>query len=536
MAISSSPPYETIQRRTNGVTLGASLGGAFLTFLYFQTIEPLPLGGQAVQALGWQALVFFGMMMAVLFFIGFWAAPRVFGLRQDLLETWYVRLKRGEASPADVPSAVLRQALDFAPRSALVNFAMWGLAWLLFGPVPDLIRSMAGGTGVVSSGRMFVGIVGVGGVLTATLTYFWMDAIWRPVLPAFFPQGNLGAIPAFRLPVRRRLVIVFLLISLWPLGLLSVLSVQRAQALVTSPNPQIILDNFFFLVAFIFSVSLLVSVGLALFVTRSIVEPLGILQTAMARVEQNDFAARVPVTSNDELGYVSEGFNRMTAGLRQGELLRNLLNLYVTPEVAREAIRQGVKLGGALVECSVLFSDIRDFTGLSERLPPADLINLLNRYMSAMVAVVVEQGGMVNKFGGDSLLAVFGTPLNPADDHAARAVRAALAMRRALNEFNETQARAQGPILRIGIGLATGPVVAGNVGGESRIEYTVIGDTVNLASRLQSLTKEVGRDVLLEADTYTAASRALPLNVEHLPPVSVRGKQEPVSVYALQEG
>jgi adenylate cyclase len=275
-------------------------------------------------------------------------------------------------------------------------------------------------------------------------------------------------------------------------------------------------------------------IGMTIFVTRSITRPLAHLQQAMERVELNDFDASVPVSTNDELGYLGERFNQMNAGLRQGDLMRNLLNLYVSPEVAREALAKGARLGGALAECSVLFSDMRDFTGLSERLTPNDLIAFINRYMTMMVTLVTEQGGMINKFGGDSLLAIFGTPLNPADDHAARAVRTALAMRDRLIQFNDEQARAGAPIIRIGIGIATGSVVAGNVGSAERIEYTVLGDTVNLAARLEQKTKELGCDILLSETTCNAAREKITFKAELLTGVAVRGKNETVAVYALK--
>jgi adenylate cyclase len=278
-----------------------------------------------------------------------------------------------------------------------------------------------------------------------------------------------------------------------------------------------------------------VGVALVILTTRSITGPLRALQGAMKRVEQHDFV-QSPVVTNDELGYLGERFNQMTAGLRQGEMLRNLLNLYVSPEVAREALEKGATLGGRTVDCTVLFADIRGFTSLSEHLSPADLIDVLNRYMSAMIDAITANGGFVNKFGGDSLLAVFGTPLNPADDHAARAVRAAQGMRSALAEFNAAQEGAQRPILRFGIGIATGPAVVGNVGGKDRLEYTVIGDTVNLAARLQDRTKDLGVDVLLHAETYLAAARVAPFDAELLPPVAIRGKAEPVPVYSLKGG
>ena len=263
-------------------------------------------------------------------------------------------------------------------------------------------------------------------------------------------------------------------------------------------------------------------------------DPLHRLEKAMDQVADNDLNAHAPVHANDELGAVTDGFNQMVAGLRQGERVRTLLNLYVTPEVARQAVEHGAQLGGQMVECSVLFADIRNFTGLSERLEPGALIETLNRYMTVMVTAIVAQGGMVNKFGGDSLLAVFGTPLNPAANHAARAAQAACAMLSALADFNQSQAQADRPTLAIGIGVASGPVVAGNVGGAERLEYTVIGDTVNLAARLQDKTKETGFPILLHGETFRQASASIDLLAERLPEMTVRGKQEAVEVYGLK--
>jgi adenylate cyclase len=145
-----------------------------------------------------------------------------------------------------------------------------------------------------------------------------------------------------------------------------------------------------------------------------------------------------------------------------------------------------------------------------------------------------RRGGLINKFGGDSLLAVFGTPLNPTRDHAAQAVRAAQGMLAALDTFNADQTARGEPTLRIGVGVASGAVVAGNVGSEERLEYTVIGDTVNLASRLQTMTKELGVPLLMsESTVQQLADRESYVAIGQ---VDVRGKQAPVSVFTLHEG
>jgi len=145
-----------------------------------------------------------------------------------------------------------------------------------------------------------------------------------------------------------------------------------------------------------------------------------------------------------------------------------------------------------------------------------------------MATVIVDEGGLVNKYGGDSLLAVFGSPLNPSRDHAEQAVRTGVAMLDALADFNRDQASALLPEIKIGIGIATGDVVAGNVGSEAKLEYTVIGDAVNVAARLQAMTREVGEPILASAETARRAGAAavfVPVG-----DVAVRGKSRPVSV------
>jgi adenylate cyclase len=253
----------------------------------------------------------------------------------------------------------------------------------------------------------------------------------------------------------------------------------------------------------------------------------------MDRVAQGDLAVRAPVTTNDELGHLAERFNDMVEGLREGEVARGLLDLYVSPAVARQAVESGAELGGRLVHCTIMFADLRDFTPLSERLEPEELITLLNRFMGAMVGALVADGGLVHKFGGDSLLGVFGAPLNPIDDHAASAVRAALDMRSALADMNRHAERDGHPVLGVGIGIATGPVVVGNIGGRERIEYTVIGPAVNLASRLQAMTKEAATDILVHATTYTEAATTMAIDARSIEALCVRGVSEPVSAFAL---
>jgi adenylate cyclase len=253
----------------------------------------------------------------------------------------------------------------------------------------------------------------------------------------------------------------------------------------------------------------------------------------MQLVESGDLDATALVSRGDEIGNLAAAFNRMVVALKREAFVRDLFGQYVSPQVARLAIEKEGSLEGQVIECTVLFVDIRRFTALAEVLPPARLIGTLNRYFERMLVVVESEGGIVNKFGGDSLLAVFGSPLNPSPDHAERAVRAAMGMRVALADFNREQAAAEMPELQVGFGLATGELVAGNVGSDRKLEYTVIGDPVNLAARLQELTTELGASILMsEATARHAGSVA---RLRSLGEIEVRGRAEAVEVFTPVE-
>src|ERR671919_447841 len=299
--------------------------------------------------------------------------------------------------------------------------------------------------------------------------------------------------------IRLRLVAAFVAVSLVPIAILAVLSYREGGEEGAEHGETIGGIAVSTLERGVAGVSLLLAVGVALLVGRSIVRPLRRLDGAIGRVEQGDFGVRVPPSGGGELMHVAEGFNRMAEGLEREALVRELFGQYVTPELAEKAIAERGRLDGQLVTCTALFADIRDFTGVTESLPPSELIGVLNRYFERMSAVVVDEGGLVNKFGGDSLLAVFGSPLNPMPDHAVFAVRASLGMQVALAAFNRDQSDAEMPELRVGFGVATGELVAGNVGSDRKLEYTVIGDPVNLAARLQELTPELGASILMSA-------------------------------------
>ena len=231
-------------------------------------------------------------------------------------------------------------------------------------------------------------------------------------------------------------------------------------------------------------------------------------------------------------GYAVSVSDRVSVEQFEKQQARSMLSRYLAPGIVKEMLRNplAAQLGGKRADLTVLFSDIRGFTGIAERLPPEEVVALLNQYLTVMTDVVFKHGGTVDKFEGDAILAFFGAP-QPHDDDPARAVRTAMEMRERLADLaDEWRERTQAP-LEIGIAINTGQAMVGNIGSYRRMEYTVIGDSVNLTSRLQDLTKEFGVSVLISGATYDHVKDMC--QVRCLGPVEIRGRQQQVSLYEV---
>jgi adenylate cyclase len=274
-----------------------------------------------------------------------------------------------------------------------------------------------------------------------------------------------------------------------------------------------------------------VGLVMSLRVSRGITEPVNDLVRGIRQVGAGDFGGEIPVRSGDELGELARAFNVMSRGLADRERVRGVLDKVVSPEVADQLLRGHLVLGGEQREVTVLFSDIRGFSPLAEQLPPQALVALLNRYLTVMTERIHANGGIVDKFIGDGIMAMFGAPVQAPDD-SQRAVRAACEMVRALERFNAEQEATGAPPLRMGVGISTGLVVAGNVGSPGRLNYTVLGDTVNVAARLEGLTKDHGKPIIIGESTARQVAAHFVLRA--LGDVPVRGRAEPLQLYAVE--
>lgn len=257
---------------------------------------------------------------------------------------------------------------------------------------------------------------------------------------------------------------------------------------------------------------------------------LGRISAALEKLKQQEYVHVDTLRTGDELEDLADGFNSMVDGLKERDKLRNTFGKYMTQSVMEHLLAGKVQLGGEELEVTILFSDLRGFTTISEKMDAKSLVGLLNEYFTEMVAAVMGEGGVVDKYIGDAIMAVFGAPV-PKPNDPVNAVRAAVKMRDALVHLNARLKSRGLPELQAGIGLHTGVVVAGNIGSEQRMEYTVIGDAVNLASRLESATKELQAPILISQETYKKVQGHV--KVREVQQIQVKGRAQPVTPYEV---
>jgi class 3 adenylate cyclase len=267
----------------------------------------------------------------------------------------------------------------------------------------------------------------------------------------------------------------------------------------------------------------------AFFIGRSLLRPFGTLLRAMTEVAGGKLDIQVPVTSNDEVGELTGQFNRMVQDLRERVQIRETFGRYVDESVASTILRRQGEgtLAGETGEATILFTDIAGFTTIAEYLAPHELVAVLNDYLETVLAPIRAHGGVVNTFIGDGLFASFNMPL-ACEEHAVAAVRAAIDIQRAVTSrtFGD-----QGVALDTRIGISTGNVIGGSVGAGQRLSYTLLGDTVNLAARLEELNKQYTTRTLVSASTREACGDRF---VFHgLGSVTVRGRSDAVAIFSV---
>ncbi len=266
------------------------------------------------------------------------------------------------------------------------------------------------------------------------------------------------------------------------------------------------------------------------FFSRSLSRPIMRLTEVSHQIQEGHYDVEISSESHDEIGELTDSFKEMAHGLAERENIKTAFGKFVNKQIAELVMNNDIKLGGEKKDVVVFFSDIRSFTAISEFLEPEEVVEFLNQYMTRMVKCITKTKGVVDKYIGDAIMAVWGAPVSSGND-VFNAVNASLMMREELLNFNQGRGGDKKPVIHIGCGIHCGPVLAGQIGSEDRMEYTVIGDTVNIASRIESLNKAFATDVLITEEV--AAKIKDKFRIVPMQKIKVKGKSEPLQIYAV---
>lgn len=445
--------------------------------------------------------------------ISCWIAPILW------LKKTHRALLRGE----EVEPAVLQKAQRY-----VVNLPWWiltvaAVSWLICIPVfPVALHSVPEKLELDVIWHLIASFV-TASLIAITHSFFAVEIVSQKTLfPVFFRNDSPADVP-----------------GAVPLNLTS-RAVMYAVSAVVSPVVSLVLlmlipgasrDMPMFVVA-VGCVAVAFGLSTAWMQGKLDTEPVRKLKKAAMRVTDGDLDVRVNLLRADDFGPLIERFNLMAEGLREKEHLQETFGCHVGEEAARQIMAQGDGLVGKELTISVMFVDVRNFTEHSSKHSPQEVVAALNVFFSNAVEIVESHGGMVNKFLGDGFMALFGVGPQ-SDDHALRSVEAGQAMLCCLDEATRELERAGWKDFKIGVGINSGVAIVGSIGSPKRQEYTAIGDTVNVAARVESLTKSLGHLLLVTESTRELLPDDIALT--ELPPQTVKGKGRPLQVYAVHE-
>jgi adenylate cyclase len=475
------------------VILTTNLIGAIAVLVIAEFVVPLPPVGDnhvrlvnALAALGYVALAL--------------PVGAALGMRGMLrLRKWLLEDRRASLEEARV---VIQAPL----RLFALQVSLWLIAAVVFGILNATYSAALGG-------RVAVVIV-LTGLVTASCSYLLTELLLRPAAVRALAEGAPGrlAVPG----VATRAVLA------WALGTgLPVIGVVAIGVLALSGASGTSRERLGVAMVVLGGTGIAVGLLATTVAARATADPVESVRRALARVQRGEFDVRVPVYDGTQIGQLQLGFNEMVSGLAERERMREAFGTYVDPDVAERILEEGTNLAGEEVEVTIMFIDIRDFTSFAEATPAEEVLAAVNELFEQIVPIIHEHGGRIDKFVGDGLLAVFGAPRRQ-PDHADQALAAAL-------EIADNLRSSHG--LRFGIGLNSGKVIAGNIGGAGRLEFSVIGDPVNVAARVEAATRETDDIILITDSTRELLQHSHP-DLQERKNVELRGKRAAVRVFA----
>jgi sigma-B regulation protein RsbU (phosphoserine phosphatase) len=394
-----------------------------------------------------------------------------------------------EQPPRNDPGNLNRLAgriINLPTVLAGTNLVGWVAGALIFGLLPHVWPEHYPWHPQASH-RMFVAMVSVG-VFTAAMVYFIMEWWLRNTVRDLFPAAVLQSVPpSFRIRVLPKLLSITLFIGTVPVVLIGHIALQGIREIQHDPTfLEAFLSEMPLALQYVVAWAVCLAVPLSIFLARSISEPLEETLNAMKRIGTGNLDTRVRVFSNDEIGTLGEGLNRMVGGLRQRDAIKAAFGRYVPPEIVEEITdeHKEIDLAGEVRDMTILVADLRGFTPLAESLAPARTLKLLNRYFETMTDVIFRHQGTIDELTGDGILVFFGAPRR-LENHARQAVQCALDMHAAMDELNAGNRTNDLPPLEMGIAINSGELIVGNIGSWRRMKYGAVGTPINVAFRVE---------------------------------------------------
>lgn len=473
---------------------------------------------------------------------GGWAVFALFPGLAFLLNAYLQYLIQGPISKAIKQiclGKVINENLQIKAKLRLLNlpFIIVGLDLLIWIVLPALILAFfyffRDLTGIIIVFLFFK--AAMVGFIASTLSFLLMEEDSRKRLfPLFFPNGELAGMSAgITISIQTRIKVLYLagtsipmviivgtfLFALWDIRNQTI-SAQEFGREITI---------FTLIACLIFS---FLTLRLNLLVGKSILDPLKEMLGLLENVKNGDFHRKIRVLSKDEIGILADAGNDMMAALAERERIKEIFGKYITPEIRDKILEGKIPLNGERTTATVLFADLRGFTSYVEKNTPEDVITSIRDYFTVMQRAIRRNHGLVFQYVGDEIEAVFGAPLKY-EGHAQAAVVAALEMREGLKELNRHRVKKGMTPFSHGIGIHTGEVLAGNTGSKDQPSYSLIGDTVNRASRIQELTKDFNWDIMASEETVNSLRG--PFQTQKQPPKAIKGFSEPVTTYLIRQ-
>jgi adenylate cyclase len=485
---------------TAAINIVGNLFGAVLTFVFFGILEPRLSYSAGFALLGfWDRAMVFAAVVGIAFAIigpinGRWVWSLYREVRSALEPNpCHSNLSKDPEKLRIIGGKVLRLPVKLAGTT----LAGWIIAAVVVSALPHVAPRLFPWPHHTSH-QISAWLVLVGAPVTMSWVYFAQERWLQLKIPRLLPADTLLRVPfTYRINVLPKLLAVFIVMSILPVTLISHITLhQISEVQAGRQSIATFLDVVPTVIGFLLATFGAMAAGLSIVVAKSVSEPLKNVGAAMDAVRSGDLNVNVPVVSNDEIGQMSDGFNRMVKEHRELDSIRDTFGRYVSQEVVTEILKSpgGVDLMGELRDITILVADLRGFTQIADSLEPREVLELINRFLQEMTDIILSHQGTIDEFTGDGILVFFGAP-RVLPDHSLRAVACALEMQEAMTHLNRENVKLGFPDLRMGIGINRGELIIGNIGSEKRKKYGAVGSPINVAFRIEAETR--GGDILV---------------------------------------